>query len=228
MTKFGSSFMMNTPLKQMKKAKRLRDKAMKISSETETGDFDRENPRVNRLLERSKKASEKSNAPRAGAEAYEDARIAASYERPDMDVSPFNQNGAYSSGAGGMVYASNRESFQNLFNTITQATNKIVDARKDPEAVADRLDKRVARRNKRAGTKGEATTYKEDASGKKVVDKKGDAKRDKFDQKTKDIETRATTNRTKAQNKRKTGCGPAGTNTGKVILHPNGHTTTCA
>jgi len=213
--------MMNTPLQQMKKAKRLRDKAMKISSKTETGDFDRENPRVNRLLEKSKEASEKSNAPIAGADAYDDARIAASYERPDMDVSPFNQTGAYSSGAGGMVYASNRESFQNLFNTITQATNKIVDARKDPEAVADRLDKRVARRNKRGVKKGEGTL---DTGGDYVAT---DAT-SKFNKKTKDIETRAKTSRTKSQNKRKTGCGPAGTNTGKVILNSDGSTTTCA
>lgn len=221
MTKFGSSFMMNTPLQQMKKAKRLKDRAMRISSKTEAGDFARENPRVNRLLEKSKKASEKSNAPRGGAEAYEDARIAESYERPDMDVSPFNQSGAYAAGAGGMVYASNREAFQNLFNTITEATNKIVDARKDPEAVADRLDKRVARRNKRGVKKGEGTL---DKSGKYVATNANS----KFNKKTKDIDTRAEASKTKAKNKTKTGCGPAGTNTGKVILHPNGHTTTCA
>ena len=65
--------------------------------------------------------------------------------------------GAYESGAGGMVYASDRDSFQNMFNQLTSATVNLVNKRKDPQAVADRLEKRVQRRNKRSVRRGEGT-----------------------------------------------------------------------
>jgi len=54
------------------------------------------------------------------------------YTYKKKDDSPLYS--AYEQGAGGMVYASERDSFQNLFNTITQATNKLVDSKKTKKA----------------------------------------------------------------------------------------------
>jgi chromosome segregation ATPase len=57
---------------------------------------------------------------------------------------------AFQAGYGAEIYASNREGLQNMFNQLTNATVKAVQARKDPEAVADRLEKRVAKREKKS------------------------------------------------------------------------------
>jgi len=64
---------------------------------------------------------------------------------------------AYEGGADRMVYASERDIFQNFFNTITDATNKAVEARKSPEAVSERLEKRVKKRERRGVRKKEGT-----------------------------------------------------------------------
>jgi hypothetical protein len=126
---------------------------------------------------------------------------------------------AYESGAGGMVYASDRDSFQNMFNQLTSATVNLVNKRKDPKAVADRLEKRVERRTKRADKKGKATTkrtvdlgpnplegelpistYPYSSADRKIsVTIKGDAKRDKFDSKTNKIKGRLAEAKEKAR-----------------------------
>jgi hypothetical protein len=104
--------MMKSPL--CKHGDKLREEAKKLSENAEQGDYDYENPKVTQKLEAAKKAdkSHESDSP--------------------ASMSPLN--GAYEQGAGGMVYASERDSFQNLFNTITQATNKLVDSKKTKKA----------------------------------------------------------------------------------------------
>jgi len=64
---------------------------------------------------------------------------------------------AYQAGAGASIYASNRDAFSNMFNQLTSATVNLINKRKDPEAVAERLEKRVERRNKRSVNRGEGT-----------------------------------------------------------------------
>lgn len=112
MTKFRDGFMVKSPL--TKHGEKLRQEAKKLSGDVEQGDYDYENPKVTQKLEAAKKAdkSHESDSP--------------------ASMSPLN--GAYEQGAGGMVYASERDSFQNLFNTITQATNKLVDSKKTKKA----------------------------------------------------------------------------------------------
>jgi hypothetical protein len=108
MTQFRDGFMMKSPLP--KHGEKLRQEAKKLSGNVEQGDYDYENPKVTEKLEAAKKAdkSHESDSP--------------------AQMSPLN--GAYESGAGGMVYASERDSIQNLFSTITNATNKLVDSKK--------------------------------------------------------------------------------------------------
>ncbi|MBC8397822.1 MAG: hypothetical protein H8E16_12085 [Flavobacteriales bacterium] len=118
MTKFRDGFMMKSPL--YKHGDKLREEAKKLSENAEQGDYDYENPKVTQKLEAAKKAdkSHESDSP--------------------ASMSPLN--GAYEQGAGGMVYASERDSFQNLFNTITQAANKLVDSKKNKKQAATNKD----------------------------------------------------------------------------------------
>ena len=105
-------------------------------------------------------------------------------EAAPEDTSSTPLQNAYESGADGMVYASERDIFQNFFNTITTATNKAVEARKSPEAVSERLEKRANRRDKRADTKGvkdEQRTMQ--TKGGETTYKYTDPKRRKFDEK---------------------------------------------
>ena len=111
MTQFRDGFMTKSPL--TKHGEKLRQEAKKLSGNVEQGDYDYENPKVTEKLEAAKKAdkSHESDSP--------------------ASMSPLN--GAYESGAGGMVYASERDSIQNMFSTITNATNKLVDSKKSKE-----------------------------------------------------------------------------------------------
>ena len=82
MTKFGSSFMMKSPIK--KHGEQYRERAKKLSKKVEQGDYDRENPKVNELLEKAEKADAQ----------HEDSPL----------------QGAYTSGADGIVYVSQSRS----------------------------------------------------------------------------------------------------------------------
>ena len=91
MTKFGSAFMMKSPFK--KHGDQYREKAKELSKESGTpGDFDRDNPEVVKELEKADKADSE----------HEDSPL----------------QGAYTSGADGMVYVSNRDAFKQLQNDI--------------------------------------------------------------------------------------------------------------
>ncbi len=61
MTNFGSAFMMKSPLKEH--GEKFREKAKKLSKDTEQGDYDRENPKVNKLLEKAEKAEKEHDSP---------------------------------------------------------------------------------------------------------------------------------------------------------------------
>ena len=61
MGKFGSSFMMKSPIK--KHGEQYRERAKRLSKKVEQGDYDRENPKVNKLLEKAEKADKEHKSP---------------------------------------------------------------------------------------------------------------------------------------------------------------------
>ena len=82
-------------------------------------------------------------------------------------------NGAYESGAGGMVYASERDSIQNMFSTITNATNKLVNSKK-------------SKKQEDQAKKDEESLFKSDGKLKETFDEKYG---EKFKLKTPQIDT---------------------------------------
>ena len=104
-----------SPIRQLGRAGKLRAKARKLSEKSgESGDYDYENPRVQKLLAKAKEADK----PKPQSE--NDARISMSYERPDMPPVNYGSplNSAYASGAGGMQYVSTAGAFQRLQDQI--------------------------------------------------------------------------------------------------------------
>lgn len=160
MGKFGSQFFEKSPIKEVAKgrASRLRKRAQRRSERSgETGGYDYSDMKVLKLLGKAKRIENKNfikdtgakkGSKRKGSMYGEDPRIQASFERPDVnDSSPLQ--GAYAAGAGGEVYVSNREDFQNLQDRITGATIMAIEGEKDPETRSKRLEKRIDARNKR-------------------------------------------------------------------------------
>ncbi len=151
MTQFRDGFMMKSPL--TKHGEKLRQEAKKLSGNVEQGDYDYENPKVTEKLEAAKKAdkSHESDSP--------------------APMSPLN--GAYESGAGGMVYASERDSIQNMFSTIKNATNKLVNSKK-------------SKKQEDQAKKDEESLFKSDGKLKETFDEKYG---EKFKLKTPQIDT---------------------------------------
>lgn len=112
-----------SPLKQLGRAGKLRAKARKLSEKFgESGDYDYENPRVQKLLAKAKEADK----PKPKSE--NDARISMSYERPDMPSTPGSPlNSAYASGAGGMQYVSTAGAFQRLQDQLSKSVEASLD-----------------------------------------------------------------------------------------------------
>ena len=91
MTQFKDGFIKASPVKQIarNRAKRLRIRAQRRSERSgETGGYNYSDPKVVKLLDKAKKIENK-NFIKSKVSSYdEDARVSASYERPDMDTSP--------------------------------------------------------------------------------------------------------------------------------------------
>ena len=186
MGKFGSQFFEKSPIKEVAKGRagRLRKRAQRRSERSgETGDYDYSDMKVLKLLDKAKKIENKNfikdlgfkkGSKRKGSMYGEDARVSASYDRPDSDSnSPLE--GAYASGAGGEVYVSNRQDFQNLQDKITDATVMAIEGERDPKTRSERLEKRIERRDKRAGRKGELIQNKDIELSKPIENTLGDA-----------------------------------------------------
>lgn len=142
MTKFGSAFMMKSPFK--KHGDQYREKAKELSKESGTpGDFDRDNPEVVKELDKADKA---------------DA------EHKDSPL-----KGAYTSGAGGQAYVSNRQDFQQLQDRIASAAISIMAGENDPQTQLERAQKRKAKIDDQ-GIKKQAQKV-DDGTG-NLVDKK--------------------------------------------------------
>ena len=186
MGKFGSQFFGKSPIKEVAKGRagRLRKRAQRRSEKSgETGGYDYSDMKVLKLLGKAKRIENKNfikdtgakkGSKRKGSMYGEDARVSASYDRPDSDSnSPLE--GAYASGAGGEVYVSNRQDFQNLQDRITGATVMAIAGERDPETRSKRLEKRIERRDKRAGRKGELIQNKDIELSKPIENTLGDA-----------------------------------------------------
>jgi len=186
MGKFGSQFFEKSPIKEVAKGRagRLRKRAQRRSEKSgETGGYDYSDMKVLKLLGKAKRIENKNfikdtgakkGSKRKGSMYGEDARVSASYDRPDSDSnSPLE--GAYASGAGGKVYVSNRQDFQKLQDRITGATVMAIAGERDPKTRSERLEKRIERRDKRAGRKGELIQNKDIELSKPIGNTLGDA-----------------------------------------------------
>jgi len=139
MDKFKSKFFEKSPIKEIAKGRagRLRKRAQRVSERSgETGDYDYTNMKVLKLLDKAKKIENrnfikdlgfKKGSKRKGSKYGEDARISASYDRPDSDShemlhSPLK--GAYEQGVDGLAFMggviSGQDHFAGLQKDIIQ------------------------------------------------------------------------------------------------------------
>jgi len=106
--------MMKSPIK--KHGDQYREEARRLSEKSGTpGDYNRDDPKVNIELDKADKA---------------DA------EHKDSPL-----EGAYTSGAGGQAYVSNRQDFQQLQDRIAGAAISIMAGENDPQTQLERADK---------------------------------------------------------------------------------------
>jgi len=206
MGKFGSQFFEKSPIKEVAKGRagRLRKRAQRRSERSgETGGYDYSDMKVLKLLGKAKRIEDKNfikdtgakkGSKRKGSMYGEDARIQASFERPDVDdSSPLE--GAYTSGAGGRVYVSNREDFQNLQDRIAGAAISAIEGENDPQTQLERAQKKKAKIDDQGITIKDGVYVDKDGKvvnrGKQKLEradklqKKADAAQDLLDQRAK-------------------------------------------
>jgi len=70
-------------------------------------------------------------------------------------------------------YVSTRDSLQRMFDDIAEGTSKALEAVSDPQSQANRLERRIANRNKRADKKQKKADELQDITRTKVVDADG-------------------------------------------------------
>ena len=165
MTKFRDGFMKASPVKQIAgdRAERLRKRAQRKSERSgETGGYNYSDPKVVKLLDKAKKIENKNfikstgakkGSKRKGSRYGEDARVSASYERPDMDTSPLN---GYVDGEERVShYQPTADLYKGMIDTLTSSVDKIA-ASSGPENMAkkkamkaDRLGKRMDKIDKK-------------------------------------------------------------------------------
>ena len=176
MTQFRDGFMMKSPLP--KHQQKFYDKARKLSEKSGTpGDYNRDDPKVNEQLDKAKEA-EKSHESESAAkmspfQGYVDGEERVSHYQPTADL------------------------YKDMIDTMTSSVDKIA-AASGPENMAkrkamkaQRLSKRIDKRNQRADDKG----VKDEE---RTMETKGgtntytytDPKRAKFDEKTDKLKKR--------------------------------------
>jgi hypothetical protein len=117
--------------------------------------------------------------------------MASKFSSPFMAKSPLH--GAYTSATGqGSTYVSNREAFQKLQDDIVEGAKEADKIFTDPKNQAERLQKRIDRREERADDKGMGGQQIADVS--KALTRISvdpiETKRDKFDKKTQELRER--------------------------------------
>lgn len=83
------------------------------------------------------------------------------FSTPFLNKSPLK--GAYTSGAGGMVYVSNREDFQNLQDRIAGAAVSAIEGENDPQTQLERAQKRKAKIDAKAKKLSMKSSGRDDA-----------------------------------------------------------------
>ena len=176
MTQFRDGFMMKSPLP--KHQQKFYDKARKLSEKSGTpGDYNRDDPKVNEQLDKAKEA-EKSHESESAAkmspfQGYVDGEERVSHYQPTADL------------------------YKDMIDTMTSSVDKIA-AASGPENMAkrkamkaQRLGKRIDKRNQRAddkGVKDEERTMETKGGTNTYTDT--DPKRAKFDEKTDKLKKR--------------------------------------
>jgi len=158
MTQFRDGFMKASPVKQIAgdRAQRLRKRAQRKSERSgETGGYNYSDPKVVKLLDKAKKIENKNfikstgakkGSKRKGSRYGEDARVSASYERPDMDTSPLN---GYVDGEEKVShYQPTADLYQGLIDTMASNVDKIA-AASTPENMAKKKAMKAQRLGKR-------------------------------------------------------------------------------
>ena len=143
--------------------------------------------------EKAKHSSQRTEEDDMQAREDEDAARGAAMEMAPLkkNISPLDMGG-YAGGGdiAGAHYVSTAGAYQNMFNQITDATNKAVAGLQDPEKEAKRLAKREARRNERYAEKGADMSKKRQVRfqdrTQNVIDKKDAALADAQEKTNKD------------------------------------------
>lgn len=113
--------------------------------------------------------------------------MASKFSSPFMAKSPLH--GAYTSATGqGSTYVSNREAFQKLQDDIVEGAKEADKIFTDPENQAERLQKRIDRREERAGNKGADGRIINKTTGDVIADL--NPRRTEFDGKTQKLRKR--------------------------------------
>tara|TARA_R100000951_G_scaffold112049_1_gene111838 strand:- start:92 stop:784 length:693 start_codon:yes stop_codon:yes gene_type:complete len=161
MTKFSENHISNSPVKQIAgdRAGRLRKRAQRRSERSgETGGYDYSDMKVLKLLNKAKKIENtnfikstgaKKGSKRKGSKYGEEARVSASYERPDMDTSPLNQGGYVGGGMSASDYAPTADLYMNMFQGIAEGARAYDESRNDPEVQAQSKAMKAQRLGKR-------------------------------------------------------------------------------
>lgn len=143
MTQFRDGFMKASPVKQIAgdRAERLRKRAQRKSERSgETGGYNYSDPKVLKLLDKAKKIENKNfikstgakkGSKRKGSRYGEDARVSASYERPDMDTSPLN--GYVDGEERASHYQPTADLYQGLIDTMMSSVDKIAESKSEEE-----------------------------------------------------------------------------------------------
>ncbi len=173
MTKFGSAFMAKSPLPSH--GNRFRKKAMRLSEKTEQGDYDYENPKVTKLLDKARKADESHNRdPQDEVMREEDMSREANEDVSPLSLDIGDEGGMYDEF--GYGYVSTAPHFQRLQDDLVKAAGIIVSTIEPGEmqqARADKRKKRSARMQKRGKdtTDFDTKTTEIETKGQTIADK---------------------------------------------------------
>ena len=135
---------------------RFRKKAMRLSEKTEQGDYDYENPKVTKLLDKARKADESHNRdPRDEVMREEDMSREANEDISPLSLDIGDEGGMYDEF--GYGYVSTAPHFQRLQDDLVKAAGIVVSSIEPGEMQQARADKRD-KRSKRMKARGKDTT----------------------------------------------------------------------
>jgi len=154
MTKFGSAFMSKSPLPSH--GSKFRKRAMRLSKDVEQGDYDYENPRVTKLLDKARQADQSHGVDPDTEMAIREEDMS---RENNEETSPFkldigDEGGMYDEF--GYGYVSTAPHFQRLQDDLVKSATIIADSIEAGDTQAARVkkrDKRSARMKNRKNPK---------------------------------------------------------------------------